>query len=590
MLTAEQIVAWLDDELDEAERARFEAQLRAEPDAAERLFDQARLDQALRVALGRPESSARLKESILAVVRGLPLPELDARVRETTFHRRSKPALWLAALRRWFQGRRRVLAWGLAGFAALVLVFNWPRAARPAVPRIVFATPGAVVTRGNQARPVPATAALQPGDELALAESEFATVELPDGTRLDLPPGSRLGIPVAGQTGAARILDGWVTIRAAAQARERPLRLATPQAEIAVLGTVFRVRANSHETLVTVEEGVVEVRSTNDAGPVRVSAGRSAKTIQGQGTLSYVDSRDRLQHPFASDSPWNRSIGSGARFEPLTRPLLDPGRGAGAGASVEVRPVYRWDQGAPELRIESLNREPVLIPFPGVWRPPEPSDTSAMGVLTGDGSAVLELRQITRQEGGTMQIRWWGRTDLSGSGMAPESHGVTEFGGSMLGGALRRGELESGVPHALSLVVPARRLNRRGAGVDPFVWPASRASPGWRHRFGEGGNLFLGSLLALPPDTKLSALGVGDRGPGFELARALRDYGAYVTDATDRDPRLVVVDERVPDGFGPVIAGLLARLQVVVNNSPGTVGGGGIPRREPPAQLAGTEP
>lgn len=136
------------------------------------------------------------------------------------------------------------------------------------------------------------------------------------------------------------------------------------------------------------------------------------------------------------------------------------------------------------------------------------------------------------------------------------------FGFSSLGGLLRYGEPHNGVRHVLSARVSTDRLR---SGSWP-KWPA------------------LGNPV--PPEVDVAALGLGTSGPGYELARVLQDFGVYVT-GIGPGPFLVLLGEERPgaeweeEAFNRVVP----LLQVVVNNTPETPGGGGTSRRAPAPDL-----
>ena len=102
------------------------------------------------------------------------------------------------------------------------------------------------------------------------------------------------------------------------------------------------------------------------------------------------------------------------------------------------------------------------------------------------------------------------------------------YGGSGIAGLIRQGELTHGIPHALAAAIDPKAHNRNGPGGKAFVWPASSADGDSSTAYGTTGNLFMGTLVAIPPSVDLGELGL--RGPEMEIARALQDYGAYVVE------------------------------------------------------------
>ena len=116
-----------------------------------------------------------------------------------------------------------------------------------------------------------------------------------------------------------------------------------------------------------------------------------------------------------------------------------------------------------------------------------------------------------------------------------------------------------------------------------FVWPATAedgdASRSYR------GSVHMGSLLAIPPDVDVTRLGLSRE--GLLLAHALQDYGGYVVDRSDC---FCLYAEPTLDGTAALksmrrdLSTLRTYLRVVANNTPSTVGGGGVRRAAPAAR------
>jgi hypothetical protein len=110
----------------------------------------------------------------------------------------------------------------------------------------------------------------------------------------------------------------------------------------------------------------------------------------------------------------------------------------------------------------------------------------------------------------------------------------------------------------------------------------------------------MGALLAIPASKDLSSLGL-ETEPGKQLAWTLQNYGAYVVDDT-WGPNFAINAESGPDGsirsqfkadynidietwnpggsaWSRDIQRLMTALNVVNNNSPTSIGGGGTPRQ-----------
>jgi len=108
------------------------------------------------------------------------------------------------------------------------------------------------------------------------------------------------------------------------------------------------------------------------------------------------------------------------------------------------------------------------------------------------------------------------------------------------------------------------------------VWPATtedRTGPSVYK-----GSIPMGTLIAIPPDVNLQSLGLSQS--GFALARALQDYGAYVTDAASGGVKFYA-ETAASDLLDDVRADLdkiFPYLRPVLNNSEDAPGGGGRPR------------
>jgi hypothetical protein len=191
-------------------------------------------------------------------------------------------------------------------------------------------------------------------------------------------------------------------------------------------------------------------------------------------------------------------------------------------------------------------------------------------------------------------------------------------GGSMLGtlgGTIRLGEMRpggSGPHHALKINLFAKmEYADCSATVPCFRWPAYTADSGATTNYGSihnNPNVKMGSLLALPPSVNINNIGLLSE-PGRQLAWTLQNYGAYVVDSMGAGFGLSAEagyhGSKPDEFFADYTMDMHARvghgensnwshdlqiirplLQVVNNNGPTSVGGGGTPRQPlaPPFQ------
>ncbi len=311
---------------------------------------------------------------------------------------------------------------------------------------------------------------------------------------------------------------------------------------------------------------------------------------QGAGGL-VAGQRDPAFRPFAADSPWNTALGDQANFAAITLPAgFEPLGDSIILASppgpliVVGRPVDRL------VKVVLRGRQPVAgrVRVPS-WITIDPESHRRIILIDSSHRLALELfnaDQVNRSEVHATRLA---RIDLLGLGVPTVPVGSRASGLPAIAGLIRQGELRSGIRHALALSLPRRYLNARGPTSSPFVWPASAADPPPHEQYAQQGNLQLGSLLAIPPTVSLSSLGVASQGQASEIARALRDFGCYVVDTAAEQPTLLAeagVERELSEGLAARCRGAFAALQVVTNNSPRSVAGGGKPRRPAPPKIA----
>ena len=293
-----------------------------------------------------------------------------------------------------------------------------------------------------------------------------------------------------------------------------------------------------------------------------------------------TSTRDPAYWPFAANSPWNMPIGSKAKFEPVSSPEWTTALKYGfiinstaytipvyiATGSDPVRTIYRTD-GA---NITFQQRVPdAAAPSPGL--------DAQLSLIDETHSYVTEMILAKRRSDGNIEAPFPNKIDLRGPGVFKDYHGSCAYGGSCTAGLIRKGELSSGIRHALRISITTAVLNKNAPGGKPYVWPANSADDGDGRSYTGTGNVYMGSLLAIPPNVNIKKIAPPGT-PVYELAKALQDYGAYVVDrgylnlyaepAADQEVQQLLYNSTVPK-----------YLQVVVNNGPNHVGGGGTPRR-----------
>lgn len=308
--------------------------------------------------------------------------------------------------------------------------------------------------------------------------------------------------------------------------------------------------------------------------------GKPGDGLKSPGSLRWAKSRSTAEWPFASDSPWNTPIGSGAIYlEPVG---VDLTLGAVFFDAEAVHPRLRSRRDDPVGRIfENGMREPVAtLPLPLTRM----TNEGAFAVISADGRTLYDILG-GRVVGLDIRARQVAVADLLGSGVPPDYIATTSSGLSTYAGSLSAAEFTRPIRRALGAVVDPSIISRRADG-SASVWPARRV-PG--ESFTEGGNIHIGSLLAIPPEVEIREIGVGTEGPLHELAAAMQNYGVYVKDPhyggarspVNRDERAPLLfcgdlgDVNLPRDFQRKLALITRHLKVVGNNTPSAVGGGG---------------
>jgi hypothetical protein len=212
-------------------------------------------------------------------------------------------------------------------------------------------------------------------------------------------------------------------------------------------------------------------------------------------------------------------------------------------------------------------------------------------------------------------------SDIFGEGRFGE-HGGTHL--SVLGGALRLGELRPGGPrirHALKIILPRMVQFHAPPGQNNWVWPAYNGDDNETYH-GTDPRVRPGALYALPPTLNINQMGF-ETEPGLQIAWTMQNYGAYHHDCTPAQTCALGVEVGPAGDFrnqfladwgypmirkatvpanieqlrknytgwddrkntGPWIRDLdriFSNLHIITNNTDTTIGGPGQ-RRQPPA-------
>ncbi|HMH19439.1 MAG TPA: hypothetical protein VK572_14985 [Burkholderiales bacterium] len=285
--------------------------------------------------------------------------------------------------------------------------------------------------------------------------------------------------------------------------------------------------------------------------------------------------------PFASTSPWNTPIGSGAQYVPINLAVpftagtppdtsnWTPMPGISheyivlAPTTMPLTDIV-YNDAAWTGRNRCLTNTPggvlVQVPIPADYAVP-----SSLGDLSNNSAAFLmpDFRTIIQsqpfvlcrppQTQATSSIVF-NYVDVYGDGRWG-SHGGSQL--SAIGGSIHLGELRPGKPvrHALSIGVDTPVvLHSCATANDCFRWPAYVADAGATDPTRGYGSrnpsavagMKMGALLAIPASVDINTLGLKTE-PGMMLAWTLQNYGAYIVDSTG-GPAFDIDADIGPDG------------------------------------------
>jgi hypothetical protein len=328
---------------------------------------------------------------------------------------------------------------------------------------------------------------------------------------------------------------------------------------------------------------VVLSAATLVAWPVGAGAAGDATVV----AQEIPETRNAVRWPFSSTSPWNMPIGSEAKYsrasDPQTLNLIDPSVVAWVNAKEYSHPTYIARKSDPvydvHFKVAPTGLDgsgPAMYDGVVQYRIPKAAEPAVgedghLHVIDPDRRSLHET-WIFSWDNGKPTAAGYALTDLYGTGMGSVdgvNAGMRAYGGSAIGGLIRTWELKSReIQHVLAIALTSKQLK------EGWVWPATEEDTGSDTY---AGRIPMGSLVAIPPSVDLSTLGLSK--DGRVLAKALQDYGAYVTDrsagfAFYAEPSA----ERRLGSMRADLDKIRAQLRIVTNNGPSSVGGGGEPR------------
>ncbi len=228
-------------------------------------------------------------------------------------------------------------------------------------------------------------------------------------------------------------------------------------------------------------------------------------------------------------SPFNRRIPKDAVYTP--EPRIGTVRNTLEEWSM---PIYRVSQSAERPRIKVVQRDSGRVeywPIPRFARPAPEADAH-MGVMVQSEGVIYEFWAFEWQTDSSIRAGGLNAFPLNGTGISdPPQYRVTASGFAVSAGMMVRedvlnsatGDLDAdfSIDHALAIALHSRLCGK--TFVPPAVKPELKCS----------GEIPMGTLFALPPNADVEDMEIHPLAKA--VARALREYGAYVNDGRRGD-------------------------------------------------------
>jgi hypothetical protein len=249
--------------------------------------------------------------------------------------------------------------------------------------------------------------------------------------------------------------------------------------------------------------------------------------------------------PFSTDSFWNTRLAADAALAPDSSKLVssfneqwrDNYGTVGINTDDFSIPIYRVPENQATVSVSiaedcssdaGIREQFAAVPIPATAQPANGTDKSLV-IWQPSTDTEWELWMAHRAGDGSWSACWGGRLQnvSEQQGVFPFPYGVAATGLSYLAGAIKVSELEAGkIDHALAVNV----VHAAGTQVAPANRNDGDSNP--------SGAIPEGTRFRLDPSVDVTKLGL-PKG-GVAIARALQEYGMFVT---DRAGAVVVMGE-----------------------------------------------
>jgi hypothetical protein len=279
----------------------------------------------------------------------------------------------------------------------------------------------------------------------------------------------------------------------------------------------------------------------------------------------YADSTDYVSYPFASDSIWKIGIGDEATYQDKTDAestmISNPNVGG-------TNYSYPWVSGS-AMGVYQASSTDTLATWTYLSRPGSMTwpftGSSAGGTFTmrtpssvqflsgSDGHAIIVAPDKTHalevwkgsynSSTGKYSASYVVYTEIDKTGISKTdgiSEGIRAFGGSLMGGLVRKSELDAlKIDHAIAMALSQTQLKAGSTLYDQKVWPATYTDGGGNNSY--AGLIPMGALFAIPKTTTIASLNL-QTNEGKALARAFKYYGGYVVDSATKTTVLAYLE------------------------------------------------
>lgn len=154
--------------------------------------------------------------------------------------------------------------------------FAWQPIGKSSLDMTVEAASGALYPVENQsAASLEAGSKVKAGERVRTAKDASASFSLPDGSRVEMRERSQMFVTNSSDGATINLERGQIIVEAAKQRENNRLYVRTPDALVAVKGTIFSVNSGTTGARVAVIEGAVELASS-----LSLSAGKAERTLR----------------------------------------------------------------------------------------------------------------------------------------------------------------------------------------------------------------------------------------------------------------------------------------------------------------------